>query len=81
MKRIVQCLRRLGLELCDVAGVLVTHSHRDHTAALRTMARRTEMKIFAPRTVAGELRRTVFDIEKQLQVIPVDRPLRWAASG
>jgi glyoxylase-like metal-dependent hydrolase (beta-lactamase superfamily II) len=42
MKRIVQCLRRLGLELCDVAGVLVTHSHRDHTAALRTMARRTE---------------------------------------
>jgi len=71
MRRIVHCLRRLGLEMRDVAGVLVTHSHRDHTAALQMLARHTETAVCAPRTVAGELRRTVFDIEKNLRVIPV----------
>ncbi len=74
MRRITKCLAQLDLREQDVAGVLITHEHRDHTAALNTMVKRGKMRVFAPRTVGNHLRWTVPDMDSCLTVIPVDEP-------
>ncbi|MGI6029853.1 MAG: MBL fold metallo-hydrolase [Candidatus Heteroscillospira sp.] len=71
MRRITKCLSQLGLNERDVAGVLITHEHKDHTAALNTMMKRGVMTVYAPRTVANHLRWTVPDMDGHLNIIPV----------
>lgn len=74
MRRITNCLARLGLKESDVAGVLITHEHRDHTAALATMMKKGTMQVYAPRTVANHLRWTVSGMDEHLTIIPVNEP-------
>ena len=72
MRRITKCLAQLGLSDADVAGVLITHEHRDHTAALATMAKKGKMRIYAPRTVANHLRWTVSGMDEIINIINVN---------
>ena len=76
MRRITKCLAALGLGEGDIAGVLITHEHRDHTAALATMVKKGTMRVYAPRTVGNHLRWTVSGMDAALTMIPVDEPFR-----
>lgn len=70
MKRIREALATLSLTPDDISGVFITHEHRDHTSALQTMVKRTDIRVFAPRTVANHLAWTVDGIERVLSQIP-----------
>ena len=74
MRRITASLKELGLSTGDVAGVLITHEHRDHTAALAMMAKRGCLRVFAPRTVANHLCWSSADMQKIISVIPAGEP-------
>jgi len=76
MRRITNCLRQLGLTEDDVVGVLITHEHRDHTAALATMAKKGKMRVYAPRTVANLLRWTINGLDEMINIIPVSEPFQ-----
>ena len=54
-RRITVSLRELGLELKDLTAVLLTHTHSDHTAGLRTLLKRSQLPIFASQEAAREL--------------------------
>ena len=45
-RRIAQGLRGLGLELRHLAGVLITHEHTDHVAALPVLCRQTDAPLY-----------------------------------
>lgn len=55
-KRIEEGLNQLDLSTKDLSGILVTHEHTDHTAALGVIARKYEIPIYATRgTINGIL--------------------------
>ncbi|MBO4884665.1 MAG: MBL fold metallo-hydrolase [Clostridia bacterium] len=55
LRRIRTALRAEGLDMDDISGVLITHEHSDHIAALRMMAKYCRVPVFAPGTVAWHL--------------------------
>ena len=57
MKRIRLSLRSLGLDLGDLRGVLVTHEHSDHVAALGMLSKYTDLPFFLSRGTAEALLR------------------------
>ena len=69
MRRIKTALASLGLHPDELSGVLITHEHRDHVAALATMLRQTGLRLYAPRTVANHLIWTVAGIEPRISII------------
>ncbi len=69
MRRIQNCLSELSLKMPDISGVLITHEHRDHIAALATMVKRSGISFFAPRTVANHLRWAISGIDERLNII------------
>ncbi|MDE6922936.1 MAG: MBL fold metallo-hydrolase, partial [Oscillospiraceae bacterium] len=54
-RRIAQGLRGLGLELRHLAGVLITHEHTDHVAALPVLCRQTGAPLYTAEGTALEL--------------------------
>lgn len=46
-RRIRSCLQELGLTLSDLSGVLVTHSHGDHTRGLQTLCKTAAVPVYA----------------------------------
>ena len=67
MKRIRMNLRSLGLELEDLRGVLVTHEHADHVAALEMLSKYTDLPFFMSPGTAGALLRAGKCAEKNLR--------------
>ena len=55
LRRIRTALRGEGRSLEDIAGVLVTHEHSDHIAALPMLAKYTSVPVYAPGTAARYL--------------------------
>lgn len=55
-RRIGQGLQALGLRLSDVAGILLTHEHTDHTAGLKTLTARYGLPVWAPEECAFAVR-------------------------
>ena len=51
LRRIRSALRDEGLSLEELSGVLITHEHSDHIAALKMMAKYSRVPVFAPGTV------------------------------
>lgn len=76
MRRIQAALAALGLAMGDISGVLVTHEHSDHISGLATMMKKHSVPIYAPRTVAEHLRRTVAGIEESLRELPLTESIR-----
>ena len=74
MKRIGGGLAALGLRPGDLGGVLVTHEHTDHVCGLATMTKQHRIPIYAPRTVANYLRRTIAGVEDYLHIITPGEP-------
>lgn len=74
MRRITKCLAAHNLTEKDITGVLITHEHGDHTAGLKTMAKRACIRICAPRTIANHLRWKIPGIDEVLDIIPTDKP-------
>lgn len=70
-RRIRQELRELGLELSDLSGILITHDHQDHIQGLQTFVKGCAVPVYAPRTVAGCLRRSIAGVEPSLRVLAV----------
>lgn len=54
-RRIAQGLRGLGLELRHLAGVLITHEHTDHVAALPVLCRQMGAPLYTAEGTALEL--------------------------
>ena len=69
MKRIRDALGTQGLAFSDVSGVLITHEHSDHIAALPMLMKHTALPVYAPRTVGHALCRTMTDFEEHWQPI------------
>ena len=54
-RRITAALLSLGLTPGDIAGVLVTHEHSDHTAGLATLTKQYRLPLYASGGTAGAL--------------------------
>ena len=54
-RKIAQGLKGLGIELRHLSGVLITHEHGDHVAALPVLCRQTEAALFTAEGTAYEL--------------------------
>lgn len=67
-RRIAQGLKGLGLELRHVAGVLITHEHTDHVAALPVLCKQTGATLFTAEGTAFELCRKWAGLEERFQV-------------
>ena len=53
-RRISTALRQLGLDLSDLAGVLITHTHTDHISGLQTLLKRWDGRLYTSgRTASG----------------------------
>jgi phosphoribosyl 1,2-cyclic phosphodiesterase len=74
MKRIAAGLGTRGLRPCDIDGVVVTHEHADHVCGLATMTKYHKIPIYAPRTVANYLRRTIAGVDDYLTAIVPGEP-------
>lgn len=66
LRRIKTALSELGLHIEDVAGVVITHEHSDHIAALKMLARYTSVPIFVPSGAAPGIRAAVPETEESL---------------
>lgn len=78
-RRICENLALTGLEPAALSAVLVTHAHSDHIAGLATLAKHCAAPICAPRTLAGELNRTVAGVAARLRVVPPGETARFGA--
>ena len=71
MRRIQGFLFQNGLSWQDIGGVLITHEHSDHISGLEMIAKKTEIPVFAPHTVANRLLGRYPALAQRLRVIPV----------
>ena len=67
-RRIAQGLKGLGIELRHISGVLVTHEHADHVAALPVLCRQTGAALFTAEETAYELCRKYQGLEDRFRV-------------
>lgn len=54
-RRIVEGLRRCGVEACELSAILITHEHTDHIKGLEVLLRRCAAPVFAVKPVAEAL--------------------------
>ncbi|MCR5664684.1 MAG: MBL fold metallo-hydrolase [Oscillospiraceae bacterium] len=73
-RRIQSFLFSRGLAWRDIGGVLITHEHSDHIYGLQTMARCTDVAVYAPHTVANRLLGLLPSLQERLRIIPVGEP-------
>lgn len=79
MRRIESCLSQSEISMNDIAGVLITHEHSDHISALKTMAKKVGVGIYAPHTVAARIAGMFPETEELIRIIPVGE--RFAIGG
>ncbi len=78
-KKIEEGLNTIGLKTADLSGILITHEHSDHIAALGILARRYGIPMYATRgTIAGiKGVKNLGEIPEELFcVIEADRPFQ-----
>ena len=66
-RRITTALAQLELSPAQLSGILITHEHTDHVSGLKTLLKNFDIPIFAPRTVASHLYRSIVGIEDFLR--------------
>ena len=65
----------LGMNGCTpeaIDGILITHEHSDHIRGLKTLLKRTDIPLFAPRTVASRLWGMLPESDGKLNPIPME---------
>ena len=67
-RRIAQGLKELGIELRHLSGVLITHEHADHVAALPVLCRQTGAALFTAEGTAYEICRKYKGLEDRFRV-------------
>ncbi len=43
------------IKINDIAGILITHNHKDHISGLKTLIKKTNMKVFIPKEMFESL--------------------------
>lgn len=67
-RRIGRCLQELGIELRHISGVLITHEHADHVAALPVLCRQTGAPLFTAEGTAFALCARRPELEERFRV-------------
>ena len=67
-RRIAQGLKGLGVELRHISGVLITHEHIDHVAALPVLCRQSGAALLTAEGTAYELCRKWEGLEERFRV-------------
>lgn len=66
-RRIRQGLQALGLDLPDLDGVCVTHTHSDHISGLQTLLKHTNCPVYASPAAGRDLLRRMVLLEDRLR--------------
>lgn len=69
-RRITAALRSLGLTPQDVAAVLVTHGHADHTAGIATLTKQYHLPLYATAAAALAIREKAPAAADVLHILP-----------
>ena len=77
LRRISGMLRGLGLEIGDVAAVLVTHEHSDHVGALPMLSKYFHIPVYATPGICDALRRIYPAVAGDLRYIGPDGELSF----
>ena len=74
-KRIRTSLREWGLDLPDIAGILVTHEHTDHISGLKVLTKNFDTRVYATAGTANALQRAETCRKENLRILPQDTRL------
>lgn len=66
-RRIRQGLQALGLDLPDLDGIFITHTHSDHISGLQTLLKRTSCPVYASAQAGRDLLRRMVLLEDRLR--------------
>ena len=69
-KRIRTALREWGLDLSDIAGILVTHEHSDHVGGLKVLTKNFDTRVYATTGTADALLRAEACKKENLRILP-----------
>ncbi|MDO4982223.1 MAG: MBL fold metallo-hydrolase [Eubacteriales bacterium] len=76
IRRIEAALSRSQLSMGDITGVLITHEHSDHISALRMIAKKYDVPLCAPHTVAARIVGMLPETGEHIRIIPVGEIIR-----
>lgn len=68
-RRITVGLQALGLDVDDLSGILITHTHSDHICGLKTLLKRCAAPIYTSAQAARELAVRLPEIENRLEAV------------
>ena len=77
MRRIENCLSQSKISMDDIAGVLITHEHSDHISALRMIAKKYKINIYAPSVVSSNVIGIFSELKERITEIPVGTPFSF----
>ena len=66
-RRVRQGLLSLGLDLPDLDGIFITHTHSDHISGLQTLLKRTDCPVYASAAAGRDLLRRMVLLEDRLR--------------
>ncbi len=66
-RRVRQGLQALGLDLGDLDGIFITHTHSDHISGLQTLLKHTDCPVYASAQAGRDLLRRTVLLEERLQ--------------
>lgn len=72
-RRICSALGCLGYSPTQLSGILITHEHTDHICGLATLIKHYDIPIFAPRTVANNLRWSIAGVDDFITELSAQR--------
>ena len=67
-KRIVTGLRELGLDIKDIAAILITHEHSDHICGLQVLCKQTNAEIYTTEPTARQICCRTVGLEERFRV-------------
>ncbi len=73
-------LREAGCSLSELDGILITHEHTDHVSGLAQLCKNVPLAVYAPGTVAAQLRGLQPGVAPYLRALPLERPLDFGGA-